>query len=106
MGRDNPSFCFSPEKRLYNIFFFQLGLWEKRPPLGNHVRLGTKDSTSQILSHMREWGGGNREQKEKKVEDDFINQSMITAELFPDFLTSGPRTGGVFKTHIYISHLS
>lgn len=46
-------------------------------------------------------GGGSEEQK-RKVEDDFINQSMITAELFPDRLTSGPRTGGVFKTHYYL----
>lgn len=64
-------------------------------------------NTSQILSHMRELGGGGglqgaAEKKKEKTEDDSINQSMITAELFPDCLTSGPRTGGVFKTHYYL----
>lgn len=56
LGTDNLYFRFSPEKRLpKEIFsFFRLGLLEKRLPLGNHVRLGTKESTSQILSHMRE----------------------------------------------------
>ena len=58
LGLDNPSLHFSPSKRLREKkkknFFFQLGPREQRLPLGNHVRLGTKESTSQILSHMRE----------------------------------------------------
>lgn len=51
----------------------------------------------------RVWGVGvvAGEQK-RKVEDDFANQSMISAELSPDHLTSDPRTGGVFKTHYYL----
>ena len=37
-----------------------------------------------------------------QAEGDFLNQSMATAELFPDCLTSGPRTGGIFKTLLFI----
>lgn len=39
------------------FFSLPVGPWEKRLPLGNHVRLGTKESTSQILSHMRDCMG-------------------------------------------------
>ena len=37
-----------------------------------------------------------------QAEGDFLNQSMASAELFPDHLTSGPRTGGIFKTLLFI----
>lgn len=51
---------------------------------------------------MRECVGRGTGEQKRKVEDDFANQSVITAELFPDHLTSDPRTGGVFKTHYYL----
>lgn len=45
------------------------------------------------------WGSG---EPKRKVEEDFRNQSMVTAELLADLPTSGLRTGGVFKTHCYL----
>lgn len=50
---------------------------------------------------MGGWGGGS-EEPAGKVEDEFAYQTMVTAELLPDHLTSGPRTGGVFKTLLFI----
>lgn len=111
MATDNPSLHFSTENRLKkkNFFFPARALGEKRLPQENHVRLGTKEGTSQIQSHVREWGpdrGSGR--PKRKVVDDFYNPECRTAELFPGRLTSGPRTGGVFSKHtvIYVSHMS
>ena len=47
-------------------------------------------------------GAGGLEMEEGQAEGVFLNQSMATAELFTDRLTSDPRTGGIFKTRLFI----
>lgn len=105
MGKDSPSLHFSSKKepQKKKFFFFPAKVQGEKTASRESCPIRDKGQHKpNSVTHERVRGAGGLEMEKGQAEGDFLNQSMATAELFPDCLTSGPRTGGIFKTLLFI----
>ena len=105
MGKDSPSLHFSSKKEppKKNFFFSPAKVQGEKSASRESCPIRDKGQHKpNSVTHERVRGAGGLEMEKGQAEGDFLNQSMATAELFPDRLTSGPRTGGIFKTLLFI----
>ena len=106
MGKDSPSLYFTSKKKLQKkkiFFFFPARVQGEKTASRESCPIRDKGQHKpNSVTHERVRGAGGVEMEKGQAEGDFLNQSMASAELFPDRLTSGPRTGGIFKTLLFI----
>lgn len=108
MGKDSPSLHFSSKKEPppatpQKKNFFPAKVQGEKTASRESCPIRDKGQHKpNSVTHERVRGAGGLEMEEGQAEGVFLNQSMATAELFTDRLTSGPRTGGIFKTRLFI----